>query len=69
MSDLGDQDLIGKMGFISIPISVDKPGEVIIQVRGGSEAFTAISDEPIPKHSQVVVVDKLSARTVMVTKF
>jgi hypothetical protein len=35
--------------------------------RGGSEAFAAWSDEPIARHSRVVVVDALSARSVLVT--
>jgi hypothetical protein len=40
---------------------------VLLPVRGGSEAFAAWSDEPIPRHSRVIVVDALSARSVLVT--
>jgi hypothetical protein len=35
-------------------------------VRGGSEAFAAWSDGPLPRHSRVVVVDCMSARSVFV---
>jgi hypothetical protein len=40
---------------------------VLLPVRGGSEAFAAWSDEPIPRHSRVVVVEAISARSVFVT--
>jgi len=36
-------------------------------VRGGTEAFAAWSDEPIARHSRIVVVDTMSARSVFVT--
>jgi hypothetical protein len=52
---------------VSIPIPVGKPGEVILSVRGGSEAFAAWADEPIAKATRVVVVDERSARSVTVT--
>jgi hypothetical protein len=50
---------------VSIP--VDGLGEVLLPVRGGTEAFTACSDEPIARHSRIVVVEILSARSVFVT--
>jgi uncharacterized membrane protein YqiK len=39
----------------------------LLQVRGGSEAFAAYADEPIPRHSRIAVVESLSARSVFVT--
>jgi hypothetical protein len=42
---------------------------VLLPVRGGTEAFAAWSDEPIPRHRRVVVVDALSARSVLVMPF
>jgi len=42
---------------------------VLLPVRGGTEAFAAWSDEPIPRHRRVVVVDTLSARSVLVMPF
>jgi hypothetical protein len=62
-----DQDLIGTVGHVTVPITPTRPGEVILPVRGGTEAFTACSDEPIAKYKQVVVVECLSGRTVSVT--
>ncbi len=59
--------LIGTIGRVTVSIPVNGPGEVLLAVRGGSEAFAAWSDEPIPRHSRVIVVDALSARSVLVT--
>ena len=64
----GTQDsLVGKIGRVTVSIPRNGPGEVLLPVRGGSEAFAALSDEPIPRHSRVVVVEALSARSVLVT--
>ncbi len=62
-----DDQIIGRTGAVSLAILPDHAGEVMIGIRGGTEAFTAVADEPIPKHTRVVVVDRLSARTVTVT--
>ena len=62
-----DQDLIGTLGQVTVPIAPTRPGEVILPVRGGTEAFTACSDELIAKYTRVVVVECLSGRTVSVT--
>jgi hypothetical protein len=59
--------LIGTLGRVTVSIPVNGPGEVLLPVRGGTEAFAAWSDEPIPRHRRVVVVDTLSARSVFVT--
>jgi membrane protein implicated in regulation of membrane protease activity len=61
-----DQDLIGTVGRITVPVSSSRSGEVVLPVRGGSEAFEACSDEPLAKNTKVVVVDCLSPRTVIV---
>jgi hypothetical protein len=58
--------LIGTVGRVTVSIPANGPGEVLLPVRGGSEAFAAWSDEPIPRHSTVIVVDALSARSVLV---
>lgn len=62
-----DDSLVGKTGRVTVSIPRNGPGEVLLPVRGGSEAFAALSDEPIPRHSRVVVVEVLSARSVLVT--
>ena len=61
------ESLIGTIGRVTVSIPANGPGEVLLAVRGGSEAFAAWSDEPIPRHSRVLVVDALSARSVLVT--
>ncbi|HEY4464127.1 MAG TPA: hypothetical protein VGN41_15785 [Streptosporangiaceae bacterium] len=54
---------------MTVSIPADGPGEVLLAVRGGSEAFAAWSEEPVPRHSRVVVIDCLSARSVLVMPF
>jgi hypothetical protein len=61
------ESLIGKVGRVTVSIPAKGPGEVLLPVRGGTEAFAAWSDEPIARHSRIVVVDILSARSVFVT--
>ena len=43
------------------------PGEVLVKIRGGSEAFLAFSDEPLAKGTTVLVVETRGARSVGVT--
>lgn len=45
------------------------PGEVVVKIRGGSEAFLAFSDEPLPKGTTVLVVETRGARSVVVTSW
>jgi hypothetical protein len=54
---------------VTVPIPKDGPGEVLIPIRGGTEAFAAWSSEPIDKDVQVLVVDATSARSVVVAPF
>jgi hypothetical protein len=63
-----DEEIVGRTGSVSLAILPDRAGEVMIGIRGGTEAFTAVADEPIGKHARVVVIDRLSARTVSVTQ-
>jgi hypothetical protein len=69
LSDPHDQQesLLGKVGRVTVSIPLSGPGEVLLLVRGRSEAFAAWSDEPIARHSRVAVVERLSARSVLVT--
>jgi hypothetical protein len=64
-------DAVGRMGRVSVPISQGVPGEVIIQIRGGSEAYTAYteSESPLTVNTRVVVVEQLSSRTLLVSSF
>jgi hypothetical protein len=64
-----EESLLGKVGRVTVSIPAEGPGEVLLPVRGGTEAFAAWSDEPIARHSRVVVVESISARSVFVIPF
>jgi flotillin len=71
-ADAAGDNLLGKVGRVTVSIpgngpGGNRPGEVLLQIRGGSEAFAAFSDEAIPRHSRIVVVESLSSRSVFVT--
>lgn len=66
-TDVGNMD--GVIGRVTVPIPADGPGEVLLPVRGGTEAFAAWSDTPIGKHERVLVIETTSARSVVVTPF
>jgi hypothetical protein len=62
-------DVIGKMGRVTADITPGHLGEVLIEVRQGTERFMASAADPeatIKKHSQVLVVGSLGGRTVEV---
>ena len=62
-------DVIGKMGRVTADITPGHLGEVLIEVRGGTERFLASAADPaatIKKHAQVLVVGSLGGRTVEV---
>ena len=61
--------VIGAVGHLTVPIPAGGAGEVIVPVRGGSEAFAAWSDQPIAKYTQVLVVGQPGPRSVVVTPF
>jgi len=68
---MADQQMIGKMGRVTGTIAPGKLGEVMVQVRGGSEAFHAYADdndETIPPGTRVVVVEYFPPRTVVVSR-
>ena len=62
-----DQHLIGTIGYVTVPITVGRPGEVLLPVRGGTEGFVAYCDEPVHKNTRVIVIEARSARSVTVT--
>lgn len=45
------------------------PGEVLVRVRGGREAYIAWSEEPLVRGSTVLVIDSRGARAVDVIKW
>ena len=64
----GDESLIGSIGVLIIATrGAAGPGEVMVKIRGGTEAFIAWSAEPIPRGSTVLVINNRGTRTVDVS--
>ncbi len=65
-----DESSIGCVGVLSVATrGNDGPGEVLIKIRGGSEAFMAWSDKPLPKGATVLVIESRGARAVDVIEW
>ncbi len=65
-----DEACIGSIGVITIATRGSAgPGEVFIKIRGGSEAFLAWSEKPLPRGATVLVIDSRGARTVDVIEW
>ena len=65
-----DESSIGSVGRLSVATRGDAgPGEVLIKIRGGSEAFLAWSDKPLPKGATVLVIDSRGERAVDVIEW
>jgi hypothetical protein len=67
---LADQVMVGRVGRVTGTINPGKLGEVMVAVRGGSEAFHAYAaegDDTIRTGTRVVVVEYFPPRTVVVT--
>jgi membrane protein implicated in regulation of membrane protease activity len=65
-----DPTILGCTGTIIVPTrGTDGPGEVLVKVRGGTEAYLAWSERPLPKGTQVVVFEFRGERTVDVMEF
>ncbi|MBV9661452.1 MAG: hypothetical protein JO337_09865 [Acidimicrobiales bacterium] len=65
----GEERLEGRLGRVTVPIPVGKPGEVMLQIRGGTERYAAWCDEPLAKHVPVVVIGIRSPRSLDVAPF
>jgi hypothetical protein len=64
----GDESLIGSIGVLIIATrGANGPGEVLLKIRGGSEAYLAWSAEPIPRGSTVLVINNRGSRAVDVS--
>ena len=62
--------IVGKIGILTGKVAPGLVGEVMLSVRGGSEAYHAYGcagDEPMPAGTRVVVVEHHPPRTVFVT--
>jgi hypothetical protein len=68
---VADQQMVGKIGRVTGKIAPGVIGEVMVPVRGGTEAFHAYATEgedEILTGSRIVVVEYFPPRTVIVTK-
>jgi hypothetical protein len=65
-----ETSLIGSIGVLSVATRGPAgPGEVIVKVRGGSEAYIAWSLTPLPKGATVLVIESRGTRTVDVSEW
>ena len=65
-----DESSIGCVGVLTVATrGGDGPGEVLIKIRGGSEAFLAWSEKPLPKGATVLVIESRGARAVDVIEW
>jgi hypothetical protein len=65
-----EHSLIGCIGVLTVATrgSVG-PGEVMVRIRGGSEAYIAWSPAPLPKGATVLVIESRGSRTVDVSEW
>jgi membrane protein implicated in regulation of membrane protease activity len=67
MQGVRDVSVIGCIGSVIVPTrGANGVGEVLLNVRGTKEAYLAWSAEPLPKGTEVLVIDVRGARTVVV---
>ena len=65
-----DESSVGSIGVLTVGTRGDDgPGEVLIKIRGGSEAFLAWSDKPLPKGATVLVIESRGLRAVDVIEW
>ncbi|MBY8886922.1 hypothetical protein K7472_18960 [Streptomyces sp. PTM05] len=65
-----DEAVVGCAGVLLVGTrGAAGPGEVLVRVRGGSEAFLAWSAEPLPKGANVLVVESRGTRQVDVIEW
>ena len=65
-----ETSLIGSIGVLSVATrGPDGPGEVMVKIRGGSEAYIAWSLTPLPRGATVLVIETRGSRTVDVSEW
>ena len=65
-----ESSLIGCVGVLSVATRGRAgPGEVIVKIRGGTEAYIAWSLTPLPKGATVLVIESRGSRTVDVSEW
>ncbi|ADG98602.1 conserved hypothetical protein [Segniliparus rotundus DSM 44985] len=59
--------MVGRTGVLTIATrGADGPGEALLDVRGGREAYLAWSDDALPVGTSVLVIDERGPLTVHV---
>lgn len=70
MRKVPDDAVIGCVGVLHVGTRGQRgPGEAVVRVRGGTEAFLAWSEQPLPKGTRVLVVESRGQRAVDVIEF
>jgi hypothetical protein len=67
-----DHEVIGKVGRLTGEIEAGHMGEVMIPIRGGTEAYFAFAADPeesIPRGARVIVIEHEPPRTVIVSRY
>jgi hypothetical protein len=65
-----DDSVVGCLGKVIVATrGTDGPGEALIRVRGGSEAYLAWSEQPLARDTQVIVFNSRGDRTIDVMQF
>ncbi|MFL6086291.1 MAG: hypothetical protein ACJ74F_24435 [Mycobacterium sp.] len=64
---MGDISVVGCVGSVIVATRGEAgAGEVLLNVGGSKEAYLAWSDQPLPRGTEVLVIDVRGARTVLV---
>lgn len=67
MRGVSDVSVIGCVGPLIVATrGAEGAGEVLLNVRGSKEAYLAWSEQPLPRGTDVLVIDVRGARTVVV---
>jgi hypothetical protein len=65
-----DQSAVGCIGKLSVATrGTAGPGEVLVKVRGGTEAYLAWSEQPLERGATVLVFNSRGERTVDVMEW
>lgn len=65
-----DESAVGCTGTLTVATRGDGgPGEVLVRVRGGTEAYLAWSEQPLPKGAQVLVFNARGERALDVMEW
>jgi hypothetical protein len=65
-----DQSAVGCVGELLVATrGPEGPGEVLVRMRGGTEAYLAWSEHPLPRGASVLVFNARGERTVDVMEW